>query len=216
MKNPIQSMAKLATMLFIATISVVSCKKKTETPAPVANEDITEVLVTLKRIGGGSAGAADSVVYKAFFSKGYTQAATTPPVYSITSTKRTLTLGVVYSGKVRFLNGVNDVTGSINNPNPPVADAAEEGAKNHQVYYNVNSALTFLSYEDQDPNGKPIGIVFSMSTSSTAVTSGSLNLKLIHKPNKAANSATTPHIYSVATIGGSTDVDVTFGNIVVQ
>ncbi len=216
MKNPIQSMAKIATILLLAGISIVSCKKNTETPAPVTNEDITEVLVTFKRIGGGSAGVADSVVYKAFFSKGYTQAATTPPVYSITSTKKTLTAGVVYSGKVRFLNGADDVTGDITNPNPPVADAAEEGAKNHQVYYSVNSALTFLSYEDQDPNGKPIGIQFSMSTSSTATTTGSLNLKLIHKPNKTANSTTTPHIYSAATIGGSTDADVTFGNIVVQ
>ena len=216
MKNPIQSMAKLAAMLLVAGISVVSCKKKTDDPAPVENEDITTVLITFKRFNQGTAVIADSVVYKAFFSKGYSQAATSPAVYSITSPKLTLTPNAFYRGEVRFFDGVNDITGDITEPNPPAADADEEGAKNHQVYYDIKNSLTFLAYEDQDPNGKPIGVKFSMSTTSTPTTTGSLNLKLIHKPSKAANSATTPHIYSVSTIGGSSDVYIAFTNMIVQ
>ena len=211
MKNPIQSMAKFATMLLVASISVVSCKKKTEDPAPVVNEDITEVQVTLTPING----TGNTVTYKAFFSKGYSQAATTPAVYTITSAKTTLTPGINYGGKVKFFDGVDDITSEIIDPAPAPADAAEEGAKNHQVYYNLNSELEFLSYEDKDPNNKPIGVEFSMRTIRPSTT-GSLNLKLIHKPNKAANNATNPSLYSVATIGGSTDADVTFSNIVVQ
>ncbi len=212
MKNPVQSMAKFAVMLLVAAISVTSCKKKTDDPAPVENEDITEVLVTLTNATTPS----DVVTYRAFFAKGYSQAATSAPAYTVTSTKQTLTLGATYNGSVKFLNGTEDITEEITDPNPPAADAAEEGAKNHQVYYGFNSAFVSLTYTNNDPNGKPVGTEFSVRTSTTAVAAGSLNLKLIHKPNKAANNATTPYTYSAAANGGSTDVDATFSNVVVQ
>ncbi len=214
MKNPVQTMAKFATMLLVASISVVSCKKKTETPAPVENEDITTVLVTFKN----PAVASDSVVYRAFFSKGYTQAATTPAVYSVTSTKTALTKGITYNATVKLLNALvtpeENVTEAVIDPNP--AAGSEEGGINHQLYYGFNSAFTSLAYADTDNNGKPIGVKITVTTSATPTTAGSFDLKLIHKPNKSQNMATTPYMYMASTIGGSTDVDVRFPNIVVQ
>ncbi len=214
MKNPIQSMAKLSTILFIATISVVSCKKKTETPAPVANEDITTVLVTFKN----PTIVSDSVVYRAFFSKGYTQAATTPAVFSITSTKTALTKGITYNASVKLSNALvtpeEDITKDVIDANPPAG--SEEGGINHQLYYSFNSAFTSLAYADTDNNGKPIGVKIMATTSNTPTTTGSFNLKLIHLPNKSQNMPITPYMYMASSIGGSTDVDVTFGNIVVQ
>ena len=213
MKNPIQSMAKFATMLLVASISVVSCKKKTEAPAPVENEDITTVLLTFKRPSSPS----DSVVYRAFFSKGYTQAATTPPTFSITSTKTALTAGVAYNVSLKLLNAlvtpIEDVTVGIIANTPA---GSEEGNANHQIYYGFNTAFASLAYADTDQNGKPLGVKTTVVTSSTATTTGSLNLKLIHKPTKSANMATTPYMYMPATIGGSADIDVTFNNIVLQ
>ena len=213
MKNPIQSMAKFAIMLLVASISVVSCKKKTEAPAPVENEDITTVLLTFKRPSSPS----DSVVYRAFFSKGYSQAATTPPAFSITSTKTALTAGVAYNASVRLFNAlvtpIEDVTVGILANTPA---GSEEGNANHQIYYGFNSAFASLAYADADQNGKPLGVKTTVITSATATTTGNLNVKLIHLPNKAANIPATPYTYTASSIGGSADIDVTFNNIVVQ
>ena len=213
MKNPIQSMAKYALMLLVTSISVVSCKKKTEEPAPVENEDITTVLLTFKN----PATLSDSVVYRAFFSKGYSQAATTPPTFSITSTKVALTKGVAYNVSVRLFNAlvtpIEDVTVGIIANTPA---GSEEGNANHQIYYGFNTAFASLAYADVDQNGKPLGVKTTVVTSSTATTTGSLNLKLIHLPNKAQNTPATPYTYTASSIGGSADIDVTFNNIVLQ
>ena len=213
MKNPIQSMAKYALILLLASISVISCKKKTEEPAPVGNEDITTVLLIFKR----SSNPSDSVVYRAFFSKGYTQAATTPPTFSITSTKTALTAGVAYNVSVKLFNAlvtpIEDVTKSILENSVAGSD---EGNNNHQFYYGFNSAFASLVYADTDQNGKPLGVKMTTITSATPTTTGSLNLKLIHLPNKAANIPATPYTYIASCIGGSADIDVTFGNIVLQ
>ena len=213
MKNPIQSMAKYALMLLVTSISIISCKRKTEEPAPVGNEDITTVLLTFKN----PATLSDSVVYRAFFSKGYTQAATTPPTFSITSTKVALTKGITYNASVKLLNAlvtpIEDVTESILENSVAGSD---EGNNNHQFYYGFNSAFASLVYADTDQNGKPLGVKMTTITSATPTTTGNFNVKLIHLPNKAANIPATPYTYVASSNGGSADIDVTFSNIVLQ
>lgn len=91
------------------------------------------------------------------------------------------------------------------------AEIREESAE-HQIFYQINPAsLLSVEYEDQDVDGRPIGLICHITTGDAGT--GSFQLIMRHDLNKAASGVAEGDITNA---GGATDVDVTFENIVVQ
>ncbi|MBC7439017.1 MAG: hypothetical protein H7250_03405 [Flavobacterium sp.] len=66
-----------------------------------------------------------------------------------------------------------------------------------------------FAYADQDANGKPIGLAFTLTTG--AATTGNLTVTLKHEPNKSAAGVSTGNITNA---GGATDASVTYPIVV--
>lgn len=103
-----------------------------------------------------------------------------------------------YAGSVKFLNEqknpVEDITAEIS------GEAAE-----HQLFYTSSVPGVSFAYGDTDSNGKPLGLVFSITT--TQAGTGNLNITLKHEPDKNASGVAQGNI---ANAGGETDVAVDF------
>lgn len=108
-----------------------------------------------------------------------------------------LAANTVYSGTILLLNETTDPAENI------TLEVAEEGEA-HQFFYSNNAGM-ITNYTDEDSNGNPIGINFSLETS--AATSGSLTIILRHEPNKSAEGVIDGNIENA---GGETDILVTF------
>lgn len=104
-----------------------------------------------------------------------------------------------YSGRLSFKNElvipIEDITQEIE----------EEGAS-HQVFYETAPNLGTFVYTDADENGKPIGLLFTFTTSSTPK-QGDLKITLRHRPQKNAEGVASGNITNA---GGATDAEVIF------
>ncbi|MCB0599831.1 MAG: type 1 periplasmic binding fold superfamily protein [Saprospiraceae bacterium] len=104
-------------------------------------------------------------------------------------------VSTVYIGIVSFFNGTTDVTESI-----------RETAEDHQIFFSASSQLGLIfTYEDQDGDGRPVGILSSWTSYSKG--SGLLRVSLIHQPDKAAQGVAQGNLN---TAGGKTDIEVDF------
>lgn len=111
----------------------------------------------------------------------------------------TLSPNTTYSGTIAFLNELATPTTDI------TAEVEQEG-EDHQVFYQLSTAVGTVAYNDLDANGNPIGLDFTLTTGAT-VGSGSLTVTLIHLPNKSAAGVSSGDMTNA---GGSTDAEVTF------
>ncbi len=109
------------------------------------------------------------------------------------------TKNTVYTGTVTFLNE------SVN-PSVKISDEVLAEAEEHQVFYQAPTAFGTFAYDDEDADGKPLGLEFTLTTGSNATT-GSLVVTLRHEPNKSASGVSSGGILNA---GGSTDVQVIF------
>ena len=77
-------------------------------------------------------------------------------------------------------------------------------AKFHQVFYSTDLDMNF-PYLDEDENEKPLGLKVQISTGSASM--GSLEILLIHEPNKSASGVSS----GISTnAGGKTDFIAVF------
>jgi hypothetical protein len=118
------------------------------------------------------------------------------PVVTVSGDLKTNT---TYNGTTSFLN--ESVTPADN----ITKEILEEGDA-HQLFYQSPTAIGIFSYGDQDKNGKPIGLTFTLKTGTNA-TSGNLTVTLRHEPNKNATGVVSGDITNA---GGATDAFVTF------
>lgn len=81
----------------------------------------------------------------------------------------------------------------------------EEEGVDHQVFYQLPTALGTFTYTDLDLNGKPIGLTFSLTTGNAGT--GNLTVTLRHLPNKSAAGVASGDITNA---GGATDASVTY------
>ncbi|NBC59042.1 MAG: type 1 periplasmic binding fold superfamily protein [Bacteroidetes bacterium] len=110
-----------------------------------------------------------------------------------------LDANTTYNGSVEFLNEtetpVEDIT----------AEVAEEDEE-HQVFYVPSSSLNAtVEYDDQDANGNPVGLDFTLTTGDAST--GTLTVILRHEPNKDAAGVSEG---DPANAGGETDVEAAF------
>tara|TARA_B100001059_G_scaffold146015_1_gene145953 strand:- start:829 stop:1323 length:495 start_codon:yes stop_codon:yes gene_type:complete len=103
-----------------------------------------------------------------------------------------LTSGVSYSGSIVILNEID---------NENITEEIEEEDDEHQFFFVVGSGLDVTtSYDDQDGNGNPVGLSFTLTAGSAS--GGDFTVTLRHeptKPNTGINDA-----------GGETDIEETF------
>ena len=108
-----------------------------------------------------------------------------------------------YAGTVTFLNETTNPVGNT------TAEILTEGV-DHQLFFQAPTASGTFAYSDQDKNGKPIGLQFTLLTSTA--TTGNLTVTLRHQPNKSAVGVSGGDITNAV---GATDASVTYP-IVVQ
>lgn len=109
-----------------------------------------------------------------------------------------LTANTTYAGEVSFLNETVSPADNI------TVEVEEEGV-DHQVFYQLPSALGTIAYTDVDLNGKPIGLAFTLTTGNAGT--GNLTVTLRHLPNKSATGVAAGDITNA---GGATDALVTY------
>lgn len=182
---------KNLSILALAVVIIVSlngCSKND--PQPI-NEDelITTVTTTLKN-GSNTI----SLVYKDLDGNG--------PYEPIVNVSGSLTATTSYTGTVTFLNETTNPVGNI------TEEILTEGV-DHQLFFQAPSAIGTFAYDDQDANGKPIGLQFTLTTG--AATTGNLTITLRHQPNKSAAGVSTGDITNA---GGATDAVVSYPIIV--
>lgn len=109
-----------------------------------------------------------------------------------------LKANTIYSARVTLLN-------ELNMPVEDITEEVSEEAEDHQFFYETDISGLTVAYSDNDVNGNPIGILSMVTTADSS--SGSLNITLLHLPDKFANGVSTGDI-SLA--GGESDISVSF------
>lgn len=109
-----------------------------------------------------------------------------------------LAANTIYSGAVTFLN-------ETQSPVEDITLEVEEEGLDHQVFYQLSAGLGIITYTDLDLNGKPIGLMFNLTTGN--IGAGNLTVTLRHLPNKSAAGVSLGDILNA---GGATDAYVSF------
>lgn len=99
---------------------------------------------------------------------------------------------------VEFLNELED-------PAEDITDEVREEAEEHQVFFIINGVSLTHSYDDEDVNGNPLGVVNAIQSGDAG--NGTLRVVLRHEPDKFATGVSDGDITNA---GGETDVEVTF------
>lgn len=187
MKNFLKNVVFLA----IIAVSIVSCKKKQDDPAPVTeNELITTVRLTFTRTDANYTPVTPAEVVVATWKDMDGAGAGVPVVGGITLKK-----SAFYTLSTEFLNETKNPVENINTE----INAEKE---DHQVFFIRASDPFFgVVYTDFDANAKPVGLQTQIRTNASA--SGTLQVVLRHEPNKNAANVSTGDITNA---GGSTDV----------
>jgi hypothetical protein len=96
----------------------------------------------------------------------------------------------------------------LNESVSPVEDITMEvsiAATAHQFFFASTVSGLTVSYEDNDKDGRPLGLKTRLSTGPEG--SGTLKIVLRHNPNKSAAGVSEGNI---ANAGGETDIEVNF------
>lgn len=109
----------------------------------------------------------------------------------------TLAANTTYTGTITLFNESEDPSEELTSE---IFDEAEE----HQFFFSSTGATTF-AYSDQDNDGNPIGLSFTLTTSDAG--SESYTVILRHEPEKTATGVSGGDITNA---GGETDIEVVF------
>lgn len=181
--------------LLILAIVFTGCSDD-DPPAPVNEEEvITTMRITLTPPSGAD------IVLKTVDMDGEGGNDPIVTVDGIETNQVTLATETTYTGSIELLNesnpdDVEDITEEV------AVDEADE----HQFFYVIGTGLDVtITYEDEDGDGKPIGVEFTLTANS--VSSGDLTFILRHEPNKSASGVAGGDITNA---GGETDISETF------
>lgn len=177
---------KILTVLFITSILATSCSD--DNPDIINPEEvITTMTVVLTPESGG-----DIVTLE---SRDLDGDGPNAPVI----TGGTLAAKTTYSGVITLLNETESPAEDI------TLEVAEE-ADEHQFFYNATGLNSTFSYAgENDSDGNPVGIKFTLSSGDAA--SGNITITLKHEPNKSGSNVNTGDITNA---GGETDIEATF------
>ena len=114
-----------------------------------------------------------------------------------TITGGTLAANTAYSGSIELLN-------ESETPAEDITEEIEEEDEEHQFFFEATNGIS-IAYEDEDPNGNPIGLANTLTTG--AAGNGTVTVILRHEPNKGGDGVAGGDITNA---GGETDIEVTF------
>ncbi|WP_241240857.1 MULTISPECIES: type 1 periplasmic binding fold superfamily protein [unclassified Maribacter] len=110
-----------------------------------------------------------------------------------------LAANTVYAGSIELLNETETPAEDV------TLEVAEEDDE-HQFFFATTGGLTSADYADEDGDGNPLGILFTLTTGDAG--NGTLQVTLRHEPKK-------PNDGTLSDAGGETDIAQTF-NVVVE
>lgn len=174
--------------LLILAIVFTGCSDD-DPPAPTNEEEvITTMTIRLTPSGGGT-----EITLKTQDLDGE---GGNEPVVTVSGN---LTAGTTYDGIIELLN-------ETETPAENITEEVQEEADEHQFFYTIGTGLDVTTtYEDEDGDGNPIGVEFTL-TANTA-SSGDLTFTLRHEPSKSASGVAGGDITNA---GGETDIEETF------
>lgn len=179
-------MKTIKSILLLAFIglSFVACSDDDNAPAPVNEEEtITTMRITLVPEGGGT-----NITIQTQDLDGD---GPNTPVRDISGN---LTANTTYTGSIVFLN-------ETESPAEDITEEVEEEDDEHQVFYIPSGSISNITYNDQDGDGNPLGLAFTLETG--AAGNATLEVSLVHEPKK-------PNDGTLADAGGETDFTDTY------
>ncbi len=195
---------KHSLLLGAAVAALTSCNKDDDTPGPVNEPEVITSLGIIIFEASAPGTPIDTVWFRDPDGEGGN-----PPTVEETMT---LNSSTNYLGRVLILNEtevlLEDAVASdfLDEEFNKTLEVEEEDDE-HQLFYvdSPGTLWTAFSYTDMDDNTDPIGLEFSFTTGSAG--SGTLQVTLIHEPDKGASGVSSG---DPTNAGGETDVDVTF------
>lgn len=159
-------------------------------PTPINEEElITTLRVTF--VGTGTTTGTVIATFTDLDGPGGNDPVITNPV--------TLQGNGTYSVSVEFLN-------EAESPAEDITEEVSEESDEHQVFFVVSNALNMsYQYSDTDSNNRPLGLSGFVTTA--AASTGTLQVLLIHEPNKSAQGVANG---DPTNAGGETDISVSF------
>jgi len=109
-----------------------------------------------------------------------------------------LAANTTYTGSITLLNETESPVEDI------TLEVAEEDDE-HQFFFTASGAVTSVTYNDEDGDGNPIGLNFTLTTGDAG--SGAIRVTLRHEPKK-------PNDGTLADAGGKTDIAQSFTVVV--
>ncbi len=182
------SMKTIKMMAFLAVFALAftSCDDDDDAPAPINEE---EVITTMNVM------LSDGTTTKMLTVTDDDGDGPNAPVISADD----LDANTTYQGTIQFLNELET----------PVEDKTAEIAEedlDHQVFYVPSSGLSAtITYNDQDANGNPVGLDFTLTTGDAST--GQLTVILLHEGDKDAAGVSDG---DPTNAGGETDIEATF------
>ncbi len=175
-------------MLIFANTLFFSCSDDDE-PEPVNEEEvITTMTVTLTPQGGGTA-----VTLRTRDLDG------DGPNAPVVTVSGPLTSGLTYDGTIELLN-------EMETPAEDITEEVEEEDDEHQFFFIVGGSLDVdTDYSDQDGDGNPIGLSFTLTAGGAST--GNFTVVLRHEPDKDAAGVSDGDINNA---GGETDISQDF------
>ncbi len=161
-----------------------ACSDDDTPPAPVDEEEvITTLMVTL------TSNTGQTITLN---SQDLDGDGPNDPTISVSAP---LSVATTYSGVIELLN-------ETVSPAEPIHEEVAEESAEHQFFYTQGGNINVTTnYGDFDGNGNPLGLSFSLSTTSAG--QGTMTFTLRHEPLK-------PNDGTLSGAGGETDLSVTF------
>lgn len=176
---------RAAVALLSLGLVTISCDSDDDNPPPVNEEEvITTMTITLTE-------GMNTVTLQSRDVDGDGPGA---PVITVEN----LEANTTYTGAIVLLNETETPADNI------TLEVAEEDDE-HQFFFNVGGAISAVEYADEDGDGNPVGLSFTLTTGDAG--SGSLQVTLRHEPKK-------PNDGTLADAGGETDIAQTFTVVV--
>lgn len=177
---------KLLTLLAVFAFAFTSCSDDDDPPAPVNEEEVITTMNVMLN---------DGTTTKMLTVTDDDGDGPNAPVISTDD----LDANTTYQGTVEFLNELESPVEDI------TAEVAEEDEA-HQVFYVASSSLDVtVAYNDQDANGNPLGLDFTLTTG--AASGGTLTVTLVHEGDKNAAGVSDG---DPTNAGGETDIEAAF------
>ena len=181
----LKTIKNLGFVFFVASV-FTACSD--DDPEVVNQEElITTLTATLTPSGGGT-----DIVLKSVDLDGDGPDA---PVISVSAN---LIANTTYTGELKVENETESPAENI------TLEVLEEDEE-HQFFFTPTNNIATTTYNDMDGDGNPIGVQFSLTTTTAAT--GSLTITLRHEPMKTASGVSDGDITNA---GGETDVQAVF------